>query len=89
MSATEFFRSITADEIERASSASDSAEDAAAGGLILGTDYIDRLDYRLRDTYPALYERIRSYIDELQASGESNPAFFMGIFAGSTMQRTI
>ena len=85
MKAVEFFRSITEAQIDRASEQSDLVEDMAAGGRVGGEDYIDRMDFRLRDTYPAVYERIRSYLEQMQAGGESNPAFLMGVFAGATM----
>jgi hypothetical protein len=84
MSATEFLRNVTSEDIKKASDESDEAEDAARGQTMSPQDYIQRLDDRLEQDYPGIHKRIKEFVQGEQEAG--NPSsFLLGVWAGATM----
>lgn len=84
MSATEFLRNVSAEEIRKASDDSDTAEDAARGAVMSGPEFIERMAKRLETDYPGLHQRITEIVEGQQDVG--NPQLFLvGVWAGATM----
>lgn len=84
MSASEFLRNITAEEIKEVSDSSDEVEKGANGEALSPQAYIARMGDKLAQDYPGLYERIRLLGQELkQASANEN--FVVGVMAGAIM----
>ena len=84
MSASNFLRNVTAEEIKNICGDSDEVEDAANGKALTPQAHIVRMGDKLAQDYPGLYERIRVLGQEYKKLS-SNDAFVAGVMAGAIM----
>lgn len=84
MSADDFLRGLSTEQMQIASDAFDEVEDAANGSELRQSAYTDRLNARLARDYPAIHARVQELL-ALHKAINTDEAFLTGIWTGATM----